>query len=245
MTEKFKNKYRIPSARLQNWDYGWDGAYFITICTEHRKCYFGDIVDEKMQLSHAGIIADIIWCEIKNHAKNIKMGAYKIMPNHMHGILILDGNRKPWETDGKSEAAQFGDDNLSNTIVETRHPVSVHSLSLRSSRIRSIRSDAIKPIPNTPASSSELPPSKQSKKNPLTIGQHRFQNQGKNTISSICGGYKSSVSKYCNRLGFESGWQARFHEHIIRGQEEFDRITNYIENNPKNWKRDKFHKRNG
>ncbi len=92
MYDKFKNKYRIPSARLQKWDYGWDGAYFITICTKNRECFFGEVVKEEMKYSHAGLIAEIMWYEIKNHAQNIKFGAYQIMPNHMHGILILEGN---------------------------------------------------------------------------------------------------------------------------------------------------------
>jgi hypothetical protein len=43
--DKFKNKYRIPSARLQSWDYGANGAYFITICTQNREHFFGEIVD--------------------------------------------------------------------------------------------------------------------------------------------------------------------------------------------------------
>ena len=42
--EKFQNKYRIPSARLQNWDYGANGAYFITICTKNMAHFFGDVV---------------------------------------------------------------------------------------------------------------------------------------------------------------------------------------------------------
>ncbi len=55
-SKKFQNKYRIPSARLQNWDYGWNAMYFVTICTRNRKCYFGDIENGKMQLSGIGEI---------------------------------------------------------------------------------------------------------------------------------------------------------------------------------------------
>ncbi len=88
--KKFKNRYRIPSARLQSWDYSWDGAYFITICTNNKKHCFGEIVDCRMQLSHIGILADVFWYEIKNHAKNIKLGQFVVMPNHVHGIIILN-----------------------------------------------------------------------------------------------------------------------------------------------------------
>jgi hypothetical protein len=66
---KFLDRYRVGSSRLQKWDYRWKGAYFITICTQGRECYFGDVVDGKMKLLGIGIIADILWYEIKNHAK--------------------------------------------------------------------------------------------------------------------------------------------------------------------------------
>ncbi len=74
-----------------------------------------------------------------------------------------------------------------------------------------------------------------------TPGQRRFQNQGKNTISSILGGYKSAVTKHANRMGLEFDWQARFHDHVIRDEASFIKITNYIINNPKNWKDDRFY----
>ena len=92
MPDKFKNKYRIPSARLQNWDYRWQGTYFITICTQNRENYFGKIVDGNMKLSAIGIIADIMWHEIKNHETNVALDAFVVMPNHVHGILILAGD---------------------------------------------------------------------------------------------------------------------------------------------------------
>ena len=67
-TERFNNQYRVESTRLQNWDYRWDGYYFITICTKDKIEYFGEIQNGKMVLSSLGIIADILWHEIKNHA---------------------------------------------------------------------------------------------------------------------------------------------------------------------------------
>jgi len=107
MPEKFRNRYRIPSARLQSWNYSWNGAYFITICTQDKKHYFGEIADRRMQLSHIGILADILWYEIKSHAKNTELGEYIIMPNHVHGILILvddDLNRSCRDRDRRDKA---------------------------------------------------------------------------------------------------------------------------------------------
>lgn len=71
-----------------------------------------------------------------------------------------------------------------------------------------------------------------------TIGQKRFQNQGKNTISSIIGSYKSAVTKHAHRLVFDFAWQPRFYDHIIRNETEYNRITQYIIDNPKKWETD-------
>lgn len=88
--DKFKNKYRIPSARLQNWDYGNDGAYFITICTQNRVCFFGEILDGEMQLNKIGQLAEKFWLEIPNHFSFVELGNFVVMPNHTHGILIIN-----------------------------------------------------------------------------------------------------------------------------------------------------------
>jgi REP element-mobilizing transposase RayT len=91
--EKFNNRYRIASTRMQHWDYGWNAPYFITICTKNRDHYFGKVIQGKMQLSHIGVIADILWQEIKHHARHVELDAFVVMPNHIHGILIIDDNR--------------------------------------------------------------------------------------------------------------------------------------------------------
>lgn len=202
MTEKFQNKYRIPSTRLQHWDYGQPAAYFVTICTQGRQCFFGQVADGKMHLSGIGIIADILWYEIKNHAQNIELGAFVVMPNHMHGILILNGNDD--------------NDGINDINVETTHALSLQS------------------IPPTPP----IPPLQSQNQTP---GQKRFQNQGKNTLSSIIGSYKSGVTKHAHRLGFEFAWQSRFYEHIIRNEKSFHRITEYIKNNPIKWQKDDYY----
>jgi REP element-mobilizing transposase RayT len=114
--KKFNGKYRIPSARAQWWDYSRDGIYFITICAKNHEFYFGDIENGKMYLSNVGVIADILWHEIPNHAKNITLGEFQVMPNHIHGIIILDGN------DGNAN----NDKNVDvNVTVETRHALSL------------------------------------------------------------------------------------------------------------------------
>ena len=91
MATYFQNKFRNETIRLQNWDYRWAGSYFITICTKNREHFFGEIINGKMNLSNIGVLADIFWYEIKNHAKNIKLDVFVVMPNHIHAILTLNG----------------------------------------------------------------------------------------------------------------------------------------------------------
>jgi len=90
MSKKYQNKYSIASARLQSWDYRWNAAYFVTICTRKREHLFWEMIDEEMQLLEMGILTDIIWHEIKHHAKHLELGQFIVMPNHIHGIIIID-----------------------------------------------------------------------------------------------------------------------------------------------------------
>ncbi|MCB0516317.1 MAG: transposase [Chitinophagales bacterium] len=96
--DKYQNKYRIPSARLQNWDYGSNGAYFITICTQNREHFFGDVVNGQMQLNELGQLAEKYWLEIPQHFSFIELGNFVVMPNHTHGILIIDKPANVTET---------------------------------------------------------------------------------------------------------------------------------------------------
>ncbi|MDG6881398.1 Transposase and inactivated derivatives [Phocoenobacter uteri] len=67
------------------------------------------------------------------------------------------------------------------------------------------------------------------------LGTNRFQNIGKNSLSSIIGGYKSSVSRYAHKLNFEFQWQSNFYEHIVRNEYSLEKISQYILENPTKW----------
>ena len=92
MSEKFLQKYRIPSSRLQNYDYSQNGYYFITICTKDREHYFGQITDGKIQPSEIGKMAQKFWLEIPNHFPFVILDEFIVMPNHVHGILVIEKN---------------------------------------------------------------------------------------------------------------------------------------------------------
>ena len=79
------------SPRLQGYDYSQEGAYFITICTHHRIHTFGEIKESECRLAQAGIIAQQDWEAITQHYPNVELDAFVVMPNHVHGIIVLVG----------------------------------------------------------------------------------------------------------------------------------------------------------
>jgi REP-associated tyrosine transposase len=188
MPDKYQDKYRIPSARLASWNYSSNGAYFITICTAHREHYFGKIINGKMQLSEQGKMANHYWSQIPGHFSFIVLDEFVVMPNHIHGIVVID---KPDSFDGIG--------------VET-----LHATSLPEPPIKNEQMANISPKPHS--------------------------------IPTIIRSFKSAVTKYCNENNLQFGWQTRFHDHIIRDNDEFERIKNYIICNPLNWEKDKFFK---
>ena len=107
--DSYKNKYRVSSSRLTGWDYGSNGLYYVTICTQNRVHYFGEIVcenDAETQNSEtqgsetqniaslrATIIGEIAyrnWLDIPNHFSFVELDDFVIMPNHIHGILFIN-----------------------------------------------------------------------------------------------------------------------------------------------------------
>jgi len=78
------------SIRLKNYNYSSKGFYFVTICTKDRKCFFGQIENNILQLSDIGELAKIFWNEIPQHFPNTELGEFVIMPNHIHGIIQIN-----------------------------------------------------------------------------------------------------------------------------------------------------------
>ena len=86
----YKNKFRVESTRLKDWDYSSPWWYYVTINTKNKKIWFGKIIDGKMLLNDLGKIAHEAWEAIPSHYKNTLLDDYVIMPNHIHGIVIFN-----------------------------------------------------------------------------------------------------------------------------------------------------------
>lgn len=76
--------------RLQNYDYSSGGYYFITICTKNKTQYFGQIRNDKVILSEIGAIAEEEWNKLPDKYEDIELDIYQVMPDHFHGIIILN-----------------------------------------------------------------------------------------------------------------------------------------------------------
>ena len=83
------------SIRLRHYDYSRAGAYFVTICTWQRECLFGEVVEAAVSLNELGQVAWDCWNGIPDHFLNVELDAFLVMPNHMHGIIVLNDDGNP------------------------------------------------------------------------------------------------------------------------------------------------------
>ncbi len=231
--EKFNNKYRIPSARLQSWDYGADGAYFITICTQNRRHLFGKVVNGEMQLNELGKLAEKYWLEIPNHFSFIELGNFVIMPNHTHGILIIDVHTPNVQT--PKLGVSIHDISDGDTTNDTTN-VQTTKLGVSADDI----SDGDTTDDTTNVQTTKLGVSADDISDGDTTNV-KTPNLGVSTIGTIINQYKRIVTINARKIYADFGWQSRFHDHIIRDERAFKNIQNYIANNPMNWDKDKFH----
>jgi REP element-mobilizing transposase RayT len=172
----YKNTYKTETTRLKCWDYTNPWWYYITICTKNHKEWFGEVVKSNMELNRIGKIVYDFWNNIPRHNNLIELDYFIIMPNHLHGIIILN-------EDGRRDVAC----NVSTSANNY----------------------------------SEISPKK-------------------NSVSSVIRSYKSAVTRWAHKNGFEKfKWQPRFYDRIIRNEKELYFIRRYIELNPSKWELEK------
>jgi len=87
----YKEKYRVESTRLKGWDYRSRGWYFVTLCAQNHVCIFGEIADGEVHLSRVGLIAESDLRSLAGHYDNVQVDAYVVMPNHVHAIVVIEG----------------------------------------------------------------------------------------------------------------------------------------------------------
>jgi len=241
----FKNKYRIQSTRLVGWDYSSNGIYFITINTKFGKNYFGKIINKKMYLNNIGKIIKKYWYEIPNHFSNIKLDEFIVMPNHIHGIIIItsrdDGTASsPIQT----ETSLSKDDGTASSLsqIGTSSQPQTETL-LNNNNNNNEKIDIDKEINEgididknfESLSHKDLSFSSGVKKRDKAM-PCLYRQRG--SISSIIGAYKSICTRKINEFYPEIyfKWHIRFYDRIIRNEKEFNNVRNYIIKNPENYK---------
>ena len=178
--DKWKNRYRIPTARARFWDYGWNGSYFVTICTHRMIHYFGEVVNKQMVLNDAGRIAHDCLLLIPKYHPYTRLGEIVVMPNHIHAIVAICK-----EDDGRDDA----------------------------------------------------PPVAEGK------SHNQFGPQQGNLAAAIRG-YTSGVTSRIWRSGIKDfDWQRRYWDNIIRTEQSYRNIHNYILTNPAKLDEDRFNDR--
>ncbi len=105
--EFFKNRFRIDSTRLKHWDYSSSAYYYVTICTKRHVCFFGEVIEGKIKLTPLGAVALKSWEEIPHHFPQVTLDAFVIMPNHVHGIIIIDNDDWLVETQNFAPLQEF------------------------------------------------------------------------------------------------------------------------------------------
>jgi len=82
------------SIRLPNFDYSRPGYYFVTLCAYHRECIFGDVEKNKIVLNDMGTLIKKNWHDLPVHFPGIGLDQMVVMPNHLHGIIIILDHRR-------------------------------------------------------------------------------------------------------------------------------------------------------
>ena len=186
------------SIRLHGYDYSQSGAYFITICAYKKQNIFGTIVDAEMKLNLAGQYAFAQWMMIPKRFNIVELGEVIIMPNHIHGIIVIQSGRG--DTQRGTSGLDNGDPGAREWLISNPSPLQENDNTQPNGTIRG-------------------------------------------SIGAIIQNFKSSVSRKINAMPKMKGikiWQKNYYDHIIRDEEDYARIVEYIRNNPQSWEKDEL-----
>lgn len=205
------DRFHRRSIRLKGYDYTRSGAYYVTVCRHDRLPLFGDVVNDIMMLNAMGHIVQGCWDAIPDHMPMVVCDAFVVMPNHVHGIVVI--------TDVAAASSVDHGSSLVGGVGAANSPP--------------LRTPATNDTDDPPPpNGTDIP-----RRPPIAI-------MVKNSLGHIMQTFKAAVSRQAVRDGLMPRgtpvWQRGYYERIIRDEGEHDRIARYIQNNPANWKGDRF-----
>lgn len=211
--------------RLPGYDYTAPGAYFVTLCVRGGACVLGEIVSGEMVHSKEGRLVEGCWADLPNHYPHVRLDAFVVMPNHVHGVLVLVDDDHPGM--GLVGAGFHGSDGAYGA-----GPRSVRALTT---------ARGVEPAP-TGATAGDTEPTPtsatadDSEPAPTPLRRH--------ALPEIVHAFKTFSARRINALRGTSGqpfWQRSYYEHVIRNRRELDAIRTYIDLNPLRWELDREH----
>ena len=214
--DKEKELPKRKHPRLENYDYSSAGAYFVTICTQNRRCVLSRIVGRGLapaitsgiEYTLFGKIAEEQLLLLEKRYPCLTVEQYSIMPNHIHAILILAN-----EAAGASPRPTIMDIVCAHKSLTTRENEAAGASPRPTIMDIVCAYKSLTTRENEAAGASPRP-----------------------TIMDIVCAYKSLTTRECKKNGFDGKlFQTSFYEHIIRGQEDYDEIAKYIYENPMQW----------
>ena len=186
------NIHHRRSIRLKGYDYSQSGLYFVTIVTQNRDNFFGDIANGTLKLNDAGKMIETEWLKLPQRFKNIELHQYAVMPNHFHGIIQIVGATLVVAQNETAHSEKGQPQGIAPTIA------------------------------------------------PTTLGDMVGAFESITTVEYIRGVKNNGWQPFDGKL-----WQRNYWEHIIRNENEYNRISQYIIDNPAKWKNDKLNGGNG
>jgi REP element-mobilizing transposase RayT len=237
------------SIRLKEYDYAKAGLYFITICCQNKICRFGYVGNGEMILNEAGKVIEKEWINLKTRFPNIELHEYVIMPNHFHAILEIVGATlvvaqnndnsqigQPQGIDQNNDNSQIGQpqgiaQNDGNSQIGQPKGIAQNDGNSQTGQPQGIAQNDGNSQIGQPQG---IAPTDMVKNK--TIGDMVAAFKSKTTVEYIRGVKALGWQPFDNKL-----WQRNYYEHIIRNEQSYHTISEYINNNPVKWADDKFY----
>lgn len=201
------------SIRLKGYDYLNPGYYFVTICLKMPSTMLAVLNKRHLELTPAGEIARKYWEEIPMHFPHVGIDTFTVMPNHMHGIVVI---KYRYGTSGVIDGTQLPKNQMYTHRLIPPPPDKILTPSTNEAE-SGVSSDSFRII---------------AEKNNVNKKMAAISPKS-GSLSVILRSYTSSVKRWCNQSGYRQfKWQRGYWEEIIWNERALANIRRYIINNP-------------
>lgn len=209
----FKGKFRNESIRLPCWDYRLDGYYHVVICVKDICNWFGEVEQTGMELSTIGKVVLKCWKEIPEHFPEVVLDDFAIMPDHLHGIVVINRSGNIWDDGGDYDPE-------ADRVLFEEYNRDIPGPSV-GTRVGDYNNNGQTHGPSVGT------------RHGASLQVRNFGPLQKHSLSSIIHAFKGSVKRWCNQNGYRNfRWQERFWDTIIENEKQLMETRRYIRENP-------------